>query len=466
MDHKLREHVKLAAIIALIIMSILQVGILWGYQNQRIPTSFLSAIFGSKPAQVSDQMTRDNLFVPYRLAISNGESLHWMISKDNVIFKPLWTEAKTYLTDIAKGKLTPDSSGAVKWGDISSKRGFMLTFKADIKPGLLKWFLDVKGNQTGMPDIKKIMLIPGGDDENAGVMYILDDKENIYNYNISNYTRDKSFQDIVTSLENDKNNTYRVYSSMRDSNFDTGMSIKPDVLYVAKSPKYWAYNEILSTIPEKAGSINEIADVLLGSEKGRYSNNKYPDGTIQLNNNDNLYKLYTDGTLTYAYLHDSDTASKGSVGQALLNAYKFINRVEKLMNSKTDIYLSGVDITQQGFYIFKFDYMVNNLPIYTDFTSASWEVKTANCAITIDANGKQVLKCSWILRDLAEGARKEYNDGYLDYSIDYKALKIEDISSGYVLKAVNDKRLEPSIIIEKMDGAGIQAINMPVGKGS
>ena len=44
-------------------------------------------------------------------------------------------------------------------------------------------------------------------------------------------------------------------------------------------------------------------------------------------------------------------------------------------------------------------------------------------------------------------------------------MKIEDISSGYVINTGNDKRLEPSIVIEKMSDAGIQSFAMSKEKG-
>ncbi len=82
MSRELRERLKTVLIFVLIITGLLQVGILWSYQNQGTPFSFLSALF-SKDIQVSNETIREKLFVPDKLVVSNGENDYWIIPENH-----------------------------------------------------------------------------------------------------------------------------------------------------------------------------------------------------------------------------------------------------------------------------------------------------------------------------------------------------------------------------------------------
>ena len=77
-----RERFKSYILALLIVSSIIQVGILWEYQNHGFPISFLMPIFAGSGSNASDisEVSRQEYFVPFRIIVSNGNESHWLIS--------------------------------------------------------------------------------------------------------------------------------------------------------------------------------------------------------------------------------------------------------------------------------------------------------------------------------------------------------------------------------------------------
>ena len=437
------------------------------YQSHRLPISFLAGIFGGPQLPVSDKMTREELFIPYRLVLSNGETSHWVLDKKNPLFETLWSETETYLGNIAQGKLKSVNNDSGSWGDITSRRGFVFEFKEDIRSDLLKWFLGISNSAVELPNVYKIMVIPENN-ERSNTIYIYNSKGQIFKYSSEGNAREKSFQEILAGFEAGSQDTYREYITMHDSNFDRNLSVEPDILYVSRGRDYWPYNTVSCSIPEKINNMDQLAEAILGSEKERYSQNSYNDGTIQFSNTDNVYKIYTGGIIEYKYLPASDSSDKATVGDALLNAYGFIKKAMALTNSKADIYLSGAELLETGCYRFKFDYMINGNPVYINLASAGSGKDAAN-AITIEADGKRVLTSRIILRDFSISGKNNYNDRFLDImsnsNSNYRQVQIKDIAAGYVVDSVKNGKLEPVMVVENKNVPGIQAFKMPEQKG-
>lgn len=463
MRHFSKERIKSIVIAGLLITSLIQVGILWGYQSQGTPTDFFKGIFGWQPPELSDDAAREKLFTPYRLIVSNGNSSHWLISRQDSLFEQINHEADGYLKEIAEGNLKRSKPLEEDWGDISSKQGFTLEFKTAIKPDLLKWFTGSKVS-VDTPSVLKMKIIPDSVDESTGEIYILGSDGGLSEYSVSNVERPQSMKDMLSAYE-DKN-TSRNYSSIRDSKLDTAMPFDPDVLYIARSPEFWSYCQLRTAVPIRLASDNELTDIMLGSEKDRYIKT-VSKGLTQFSTTENIYKVCDDGYLSYKYLADTSLSDKGGIGEALLTAYLFINRLDGLTNMKTDIYLSGIDDTHQGFYRFMFDYRFNDMPVFINLqTEGNYGGKTVN-AITIDASSKRVLQCDWILREFSQGAKQQYNDRFFEamQGINYSGMKISDITAGYYLDSANMNIIDPSFVIQERDKDTVQAYRMLAGKG-
>ncbi len=467
MNHVNKERVKSIIIIVLFVLSLLQVGILWVYQSHRLPISFLAGIFGGSQIQVSDKMTRDELFVPYRLVVSNGDSSHWTLDRSNPIFKTLWNETKTYLNSIAEGGLTNsgDSSGA--WGDITSRAGFVFEFKEGLSPELVKWFTGNPNSQVELPVVYKIMVIPDNN-EGSSTLYIYNMKEQVFEYKSAEYNREKSFKDILAVFEQEDQKTYRELITMHDSNLEKKLDVEPDLLYVVK-PDSWPYNTINAAPPADLNNMDKLAETMLGSEKERYSQTSYDDGTIQFSNTDNIYKIYSHGALEYKYLSVPNPQDQENVGTALLNAYGFVKKAVSLTDSKADIYLSGAEKTASGAYRFKFDYLINGEPVYIQMPGTGNGENTVANAITVEANSKRVINGYVVLRDFSISGKSNYNDRFLEIMktspLTFSQVQIKDIGVGYVIGSENDRSLKPVMVIENKGVPGIQAFAMPEQKG-
>ena len=468
MKHINRERIKSIVLIALFVISLIQVGILWSKQSHRLPISFLTGIFARPQVPVSDEITRDELFIPYRLVISNGESSHWVIDKRNPIYNPLWDEVKSYLSDIADGNLPQPAAGMTNWGDITSKKGFAFDFKIGIKPDLLKWFLGKPNSTADIPSVYKIMILPDSINENVNSMYICDPNGKVYKYQPKDYKRKKSFFESLSTVDGSHNNTYREYITMHDSNSEGKLNVVPDALYVVTQPPFWSYSTISCSVPDSISNEDGLAEALLGNQKERYQKSNYADGTIQFNIKENLYKIFPGGILEFKNFSEPDSGSGENVGAALLNAYGFIKKAASLTDSRADLFLSGLDFVN-GRYTFTFDYMINGYPVYIDLASASPQDKPATRAITIEASSKRVFYCKYVIRNFAAVAKHNYHDRFLeimaDSNVNYQQVQIKDMGVGYVINSVEDKQLEPYMVLENVSLPELITKKLPEQKG-
>jgi hypothetical protein len=464
-----RERIKSIAIIGLLLTSLIQVGILWGYQSQGTPTSFLLGFwpFGRAEQKLSDDEAREKLFAPYRLIISNGDSSHWLVSRQDPLFRQIADEALGYLKSITEGSLGR-SKPSENWGDVSSKQGFILEFKAAVGPDLLKWFTGASKVAGDAPSVLKMMIKPDSVNESLSEIYILSPDGGLGMYFVNNSERPQSMQDMLTAYEEGSEKAHRNYTSMRDGNLDKYKPYEPDVLYAVKSPELWSYYRLQAAIPDRVTKPDELADILLGSEKGRFIVND-AEGLLQFFNTENIYKVYDDGYLSYKYLADTSPSDKGDVGPALLKAYAFINKFNRLTNMKADIYLSEINSTKQGYYTFKFDYIFNDMPVFINLGLKGIDGEPAVNAITVDASSKRVLQCGWVLREFSQGQKLLYNDRFTDvmdyYGVKYGDMKIADIIAGYYLDSIENRAMDPSLVVREKDKTDLTAFIMPSGKG-
>ena len=135
----MKERLKTVLIIVLVLTGLLQVGILWSYQSQGTPFSFLLALFSSD-IQVSDETIREKLFVPEKLVISNGENDYWIIAENHDYYDKLLDEVFSGLSGIAEGNV--ELSVSRKMGGHSHETRIIVDFGFTLEPDLLGWFLD------------------------------------------------------------------------------------------------------------------------------------------------------------------------------------------------------------------------------------------------------------------------------------------------------------------------------------
>lgn len=477
MNHSVRERAKSIIIILLLGCSLIQIGILWGDQSHGFPFNLLDRFFHRTSIPVTDQMTRDELFVPYRLVVSNGEEAYWVLGTESRYYNQLWEEAKDYLENISKDILKEDNGEKATWGDIITRKGFLIDFRYTIKPDLLAWFLENTTNSSNIPSVTKMMIVPESGDEGSGMIYINNKGSDYIGYKYDGTARKVSFDKIISDIDGN-DNEYREYKSMHDIKLDSQNSVsqsngkngfsEPDVLYILNE-KLQNYNIISCSIPQSLGIQEELEDKILENNKDRFAPYTYA-GFFQFSDINNKYKIYKNGLLEYDYLPQGGPiiSTDGGAGKALWNSYDFISRINKLTNEKAEIHLSGASENSDGSFSFNFDYVVNGMPVYVDIKAVNGGADASSHAITIVADSKRVLKCNWQIRNFTISGKDVYNDKFFDIvpnnpEISYKNTKIEEMTVGYVVNSMENSSLEPVMVIDS--GNDIKTIKMPKEKG-
>lgn len=465
MGRVIKERLKTICIFILVMTGISQVGILWSYQSQGTPTSFLSGLF-SQPPQISDEIVREKLFIPDKLILSDGGKSHWIIKKDSDVYNTLWDEAFKGLYQIMSGKVSLTKVNE-EWGTVAEKRGYMVDFGYAVKSDLLAWFLGTADLSQEISDVIKVMIKSDLVDENTGNFYIYGSDGSVYISNPIRYEKASSTEKFIKTASENKNREYREYTTLRGSNIGKAND-QPDVYYVMKAPKYWPYYKYTAKPPVRAMKEDDLDEILLGSEKDRYNKSTDNANTIQFNYGNSIYRYYSDGYLTYQYLGNTDASSKDEVNKSLVNAYKFIARIYMIYETKPDIILTSVKIQSDGSYLFGFDYKIQDIPVETAVNRKDGSGEALKNAISIQADSKRVIKCDWLLKEFIQGEKDNYNDRFEDLlamtGLKFMDISIQDIYAGYYIHSTVDEMLNPMLLIELKNQPNIR-IEMLAEKG-
>lgn len=468
MGREAKERLKTVLIFILIFSGILQVGILWSYQSQGTPTDFLSALLRRTP-RISDEDVRQALFVPDRLVLSSGEMSHWIMPKGSIEYNGLWDEAMQGLTMILSGKASLFKTDE-EWGSITEKLGYMIDFGYDISPGLLSWFLGTRTSAQEIPVIRKVMVKRDIVDESLATYYFKSDNGLVYASGSIRNENALKLGAIIDILLGEENPGLRNYYTFGESNIDESMGAEPDVLYISRAPRYWDYYEYGITPPAKAENEDELAEILLGSDKDRYNRTTGNDNTIQFSFVNSFYEYHSNGYLSFNYLGTAESPGKGGIGNALLNAYKFVAGIKELLGSNVDIAIASINEseTSQGVYEIGFDYRVGGMPVMVDIDLKGGTAGKLSHAISIKADAKRVLKCDALLKDFVRGQKNGYNDRFIDLlgqsGMGYKDMNIQDMRSGYCIDSADIEVLRPALLIDLKNGESIK-LDMAPEKG-
>lgn len=176
-----KEKFKSIVLIILILMSLIQVGILWGYQSYRFPFGLLTSFF--RRSNINDttdieKRAREEILSPYRIIVSNGDDTHWIIKENEDYYLKLWNEGLEYLIRA----LNSGGSQVVDigiWDKLVISKSFMFEFRAGIKANLVKWLMNipVTSQADHSESIYKVLILPDEDINKNNTIYILTDKK-------------------------------------------------------------------------------------------------------------------------------------------------------------------------------------------------------------------------------------------------------------------------------------------------
>ena len=474
-----KEKVKSIVLALLILSGIAQVGILWIYQSQKLPFNFFSAIFDRNDMNDTTDIgkrAREEIFIPYRIIVSNGNSAHWLIKEDEDIFFKLWDEAQEYLKRI----LSSDNVQSVNinvWDTLVVRKGFLFEFKAGIKTSVVKWFLNIAGISSEHPEnICKILILPDEDINKNNTVYILSEK-NLYKYVLPFRRNDmpqEEYNKIIRQLEGDK--SLIQYNIIKEIDPDNTFpfQVSPDVLCVVRGPKYQKIPAVTYSFGEKSSDIEEIASIILANEKESYDRYIDKNNTLVFKNLNNTYRLYSNGLLEYRYVPGAGDQEKGDIGSAFEKAYIYIARIKNyLMNTDAGLSLIKIKDNNPNYYEFIFEYIVDGYPVYisngisndAELKEDAGEKKESGYknAISIKVNGSRIIESNWILINFEKTRdSREYivyfEDMLNEISKKYNIQRLSDfavknITVAYMVDSSTDGKTGPVWMVEKPDGS-------------
>lgn len=467
------ERFKLYILAMLVATSFIQVGILWNYQNEGLPTNFLWNIFESSikktPGDVSDYVKL------FRVSATEGyDESHFILDESHEYYEKLCNEAFYYLANLLEGKniLGKQTYSEEYWGEVVVKKSFVYEFKTKISLNILNALLQIEkpANQE-FDGVYKMALLPRVDSNNNIGLYIYDGTKTygfVLPFSKKGFSREK-YNEILVSLEVNESYSYVVMHEWMGIN-KTPYRIKPDIL-IPRGSASEEFEDIICTVPQiikntdtsSKDDLEKIAAKILGKDKERLTWGVDLDKAIIFRNPSKSYKIHQDGLLEYKYLSQYDRADKGTEIEALERAVEFIANMADLVKG-AEIYLSGIDRDNDGYYTFTFDYKVNHNPIaFLEYPVNTGKEGFVNNAITINANKKKVLSCYWILKEFSIGSSnleiRTYpfdllDDVFKKYDyLNFSNFSLKDVIISYEAKSSkNEEHLKPVWVIETMDG--------------
>ena len=155
---------------------------------------------------MSNESIRENLFVPNRLVVSNGENDYWIISENQDFHGKFFSEVVAGLSKIATGS-TQLSVSDEKWESIVTRRGIIVDFGFSMEPDLLGWFLGTGSPVQDIPRFSKLMVRRDIVREDMGTIYIRSADGTVYSTDQVRFEQAANLSNVINRLEEGRANT-------------------------------------------------------------------------------------------------------------------------------------------------------------------------------------------------------------------------------------------------------------------
>jgi len=441
-----RERIKTRILILLVITCIIQLGIHWNMQTQRLPFHFISEIFAGngRSTNLDVDSLRKTYFIPETIMVSISSS-YWRLDERDHQFHKIWDDIRdNYLSIIFRQK--PDKIlPKEQWDTITGARYIRIDFDATWPSNVVNWLIEEKPSDTkSFEGIKSIVIAPQLDVNQAVNTLFVYDGNQIYQYQV-NIKRDALPKSYYSSLMDEVSFSNR--PSLRLLTSVSNFVSNNDIFVALNSGKGSAFSRINMVIPREI-VLNRtnlenysIQDNILLDEKESLSAN-YIDssGYILFTDTENLYRLYNDGVLEYKYL-PSISPGQDNASAAFKQAVTFIEQRRHLVG-EARISLKSIK-KENNYYLMEFDYKLEGVPVHF----VSEKDSMISSPIIIKANSERILECQWIIRHFSKIDKPVY------YNIDFPDLLNNQIASSYpeILENKDNifERIEPGYIFER-----------------
>ncbi|NLX78118.1 MAG: hypothetical protein GXZ01_12270 [Clostridiaceae bacterium] len=444
--------------IFLIILSLLQMGILWTEQNPGVPFLFSSQNRRYNDFSVDIDKVKDKYIQPERIMVSDGSgALYWQLDTNDGLFHDIWGDfMHSYFRQILETRPAEGSKPYERdWYLLTKMRCIVVEFKSPVHSDIIR--LIIGGESTlskTLKQIYKIAIFPSESiNNNENTLYVFDG-ETVYKYVVKieqGNMKKEEYIRVVRNIHNNENiipvNRLNYFYSSVD-NMDLLVSLDEN-----REKRIW---DLLVKTPDKIilnrDNLDKIEDYLLGDSYKSSMVRKFgEDGTsIIFSDTEKVLRYYNSGFLDYQYRNKS-LGEKGPANEAFEKAITFIEYRKNNLIEGVDILLTGIEERSEN-YVFTFDYVQDGMEIkIMDLQS-----QTLKPAITITANRDRVVDVKWYIKTFSN------NDYYNNYSLYFfdifenKMIKnypevlynpdIKDIKISYICPE-NSMRAEPYWII-------------------
>jgi hypothetical protein len=413
-----RERFKTVLLVILILLSVVQIGIHWGQQSQGLPFDFLLAIFsGQAPnGHVDVDAIKDKYFLPEHVIVAINPFTQWFLTKENIYYQTIWNDVRDYyLPQVFNGKPSEVLSKKA-WEARLKEACTKIDFYVSYPKSMLSWFTDSNASKQGFTGIKSIAIFPQEDvNETVNTVYVYDETSAYkYTVDIREKMQPKAFYRKLPDMLRESG--YMSMSAIGEVFPD--IAANPDLPIYVNENTSQSFRTISAKIPDAIfldpesdmlGSIQE--SILLDQKDSLTAYHARNNNTAVFSDLENVYRLDSDGVLTYQYLPQVK-AEPGDAKSSFVNAISFIE-LRKNLAGEAEIVMTGLerDPKDPNSYIFTFNYMFESNRIFISDIKEAKDMLVP--AITIKASPQRVLECRWIIREIASvDETKEYKTSF------------------------------------------------------
>lgn len=477
MKRQKKERLKSGILVLVMVLSMIQIGILWN-QSQGFPFSFLleSIFAGNGNDQVDVEQVKENYFYPEDIVIFTDRFSQWILDNQHLSYQIIWDDIKqNYLPEICKAKprrIYPASM----WSELKKMSSVQIDFSAKYPNSMLLWFTGLKTASPSFNGIKGLILQP---QENVNItintLYVYDES-NVYMYHIEikDSMRPKAYYSgLAQEL---RNQTDIVPMSAIGETFpDLSDPLYDDIpIYAMDAEVTQSMRVVDAGIPEalildsEDDDLSSIQESILLDQKDSFlAMRDRTENIVVFSDLENVYQLDSYGVLEYKYLAAEQKNDPGDAKSSFVHALSFIE-LRKDLAGDADVVLKDI-VQEENAFVFTFGYRFDGLDIYISDVENNNYLSAP--AIKIKASSERVLECRWVVREFRSNWKnQDYGVSFIDmldkiYASNPNLLKFERFQSirmGYHLfiTGAAEEHLRPCWLV-KTDRA---AYRIPIGE--
>ncbi len=389
-----KDLIRTGLIIMLIIIAILQTFGLW-YSNLANGGSFFNS---NVNAATNNYSARNDFVIPYRmLTTSNGEQFSGLHSKANLsdLGEDIIQKALTSGDFIVTSNIEDDI--------FKKSTALIYEYKYFVEGKQLAESLNLKNNSWNRIDLFDLIIFSEGENEIIEIDFVNRENGTYTRFDLSNKSELAALKNQIAGINTDIKYTI---------NFQQYIPLEKYTFIPSWKNEVYSYNEIVASNPYT----NDFGEVTIKKVEENINlffenplNKKFSKKDnffifSDSNTNVKYYDLsnYNIGLIEYSY-YNYGSQNKNNTVVADFTVAKAL--MDKDINMVNNYYLSGYT-RDESETVFKFDYIINNLPIY--FSSDYYELLDTSAAIEITVRNGVVTKYKKIASNYSINENKRF----------------------------------------------------------